>query len=166
VENVEDVATLEVDDPGRLAYVTQTTLSPDDVADIVEALSRRFPAIVGPHSADICYATQNRQDAVRAIARHCDVVLVIGSANSSNGARLVEVAARAGSRAELVEDELGLQLEWLRDSGTVGVTAAASTPPEIVDRVVATLGGLGPIAIEERSVRAEHVNFPLPQEVR
>jgi 4-hydroxy-3-methylbut-2-enyl diphosphate reductase len=166
VEDVEDVASLEVDDPGRLAYVTQTTLSADDVADMVEALSRRFPAIVGPHAADICYATQNRQDAVRAIAPDCDLVLVIGSANSSNGARLVEVATRAGSRAELVEDELDLQLDWLRESGTVGVTAAASTPPAIVDRVVATLGGLGPIAIEERSVRAEHVNFPLPQEVR
>ena len=166
VEDVRDVSALEVDDPGHLAYVTQTTLSPDDVADMVAALSRRFPAIVGPHAADICYATQNRQDAVRAVAGDCDVVLVIGSANSSNGARLVEVAARAGSHAELVEDEHHLRLDWFPGAGTIGVTAAASTPPVIVDRVVATLGGLGPIAVEERSVRAEHVNFPLPLEVR
>jgi 4-hydroxy-3-methylbut-2-enyl diphosphate reductase len=166
VEDVDDVAALEVDDPDRLAYVTQTTLSPDDVAGIVGALSDRFPAIAGPHAADICYATQNRQDAVRAIAGDCDLVLVIGSANSSNAARLVEVAVRCGSRAQLVEDERDLRLEWLRDASTVGITAAASTPPVLVDRVVATVGGLGPLDVQDRSLRAEHVNFPLPPEVR
>jgi 4-hydroxy-3-methylbut-2-enyl diphosphate reductase len=105
VEHPDDVEALHVEDPERVAYVTQTTLSSDDVVDLVGALSARFPAIVGPHAADICYATQNRQDAVRAIAGSCDLLLVVGSSNSSNSARLVEVAARAGSRAELIEDE-------------------------------------------------------------
>jgi 4-hydroxy-3-methylbut-2-enyl diphosphate reductase len=166
VENADDVAALDVHDPQRIAYVTQTTLSPDDVAGLVGLLSGRFPAIVGPHAADVCYATQNRQDAVRAMAADCDLLLVIGSRNSSNTLRLVEVASRAGCRAELIEDETELRLAWLRQTPTVGVTAGASAPPVLVDRVVAALGQLGPLDIEERSVRTEHVNFPLPLEVR
>jgi 4-hydroxy-3-methylbut-2-enyl diphosphate reductase len=166
IENYDDVAALEVADPDRLAYVTQTTLSPDDVAGLVSALSERFPAMVGPHAADVCYATQNRQDAVRAIAGACDLLLVIGSTNSSNTLRLVEVANRAGCRAELLEDASELRLEWLRGAATVGVTAGASAPPALVEQVVAALSGLGPIEIDERSVRTERVNFPLPLEVR
>ena len=166
VEGFEDIATLEVADAERLAYVTQTTLSPDDVAGLVGGLSERFPAIVGPHAADVCYATQNRQDAVRAMAHECDVLLVIGSSNSSNTARLAEVAARAGCRAELLEDETELDLSWFRGASTVGVTAGASAPPALVDRVVGALATLGPIEIEERTVRNEQVNFPLPVEVR
>jgi 4-hydroxy-3-methylbut-2-enyl diphosphate reductase len=162
----EDVARLEVGDPEKLAYITQTTLSPDDVAGVVSELSARYPAVVGPHAADICYATQNRQDAVSAIAAECDLVLVVGSSNSSNAARLVEVAERAGSRATLVEDERALCFDWLRDAATVGVTAAASTPPHLVERVVAAIASLGPAIVEERSTKAENVNFPLPVEVR
>jgi 4-hydroxy-3-methylbut-2-enyl diphosphate reductase len=166
VEDADDVAALQVDDPQRLAYVTQTTLSPDDVSGLVGLLSERFPAIVGPHAADVCYATQNRQDAVRAMAADCDLLLVIGSRNSSNTLRLAEVAARVGCQAKLIEDESELRLEWLRGATSVGVTAGASAPPVLVDHVVSALGRLGPLEIQERSVRAEHVNFPLPLEVR
>ncbi len=166
MEDAADVAALHVDDPQRLAYVTQTTLSPDDVSGLVGQLSERFPALVGPHAADVCYATQNRQDAVRAMAADCDLLLVIGSRNSSNTLRLAEVAARVGCRAELIEDESELRLEWLRGAASVGVTAGASAPPVLVDRVVGALGRLGPLEIQERAVRAEHVNFPLPLEVR
>ena len=162
----EDVERLEVADPDRLAYITQTTLSPDDVAGIVSELSARYPSIVGPHAADICYATQNRQDAVTAIAAECDLVLVIGSTNSSNAARLVEVAERAGTAAVLVEDDAALPLDRLAGAETVGVTAAASTPPHLVAAVVASLGALGPAAVEERPTKTENVNFPLPVEVR
>jgi 4-hydroxy-3-methylbut-2-enyl diphosphate reductase len=166
IEDLDDIAPLHVEDPSRLAYVTQTTLSPDDVASLVGGLSQRFPAIVGPHAADVCYATQNRQDAVRAIAADCDLVLVIGSANSSNSVRLVEVARRAGCRAELLEDESELRLDWLRGASTIGVTAGASAPPTLVAQVVEALAGLGPLEVEERTVRTERVNFPLPLEVR
>jgi 4-hydroxy-3-methylbut-2-enyl diphosphate reductase len=166
VEDAADIAALQVDDPQRLAYVTQTTLSPDDVAGLVGLLTERFPAIVGPYAADVCYATQNRQDAVRAMASECDLLLVIGSANSSNTLRLIEVAARDGCRAELLEDESELQLSWLRGASTVGVTAGASAPPVLVDRVVQALSQLGPLDIEERAVRSENVRFPLPLEVR
>ncbi len=166
VEHPADVAAIHVDDPERIAYVTQTTLSSDDVVDLVGALSDRFPAIVGPHAADICYATQNRQDAVRAIAGSCDLLLVVGSSNSSNSARLVEVAGRAGCGAELIEDESELRLEWLTAVSTIGLTAGASAPPVLIDRVLAALAGLGPLSITERAVRGEHVKFPLPVEVR
>jgi 4-hydroxy-3-methylbut-2-enyl diphosphate reductase len=166
IERPEDVVTLDVRDPERVAYITQTTLSPADVAGIVSELSDRFPSVTGPHAADICYATQNRQDAVAAMAAECDLVLVVGSNNSSNAARLVEVATRAGSRATLIEDETELDPALIAETETVGVTAAASTPPLLVTRVVAALGELGPIRVEERVLRTENVNFPLPQEVR
>jgi 4-hydroxy-3-methylbut-2-enyl diphosphate reductase len=164
IETPDDVATLAVDDPEKVAYITQTTLSSRDVAAVVDALSARFPSLVGPHSADICYATQNRQDAVVAMAEECDVILVVGSTNSSNAARLVEVSARMGCAAVLVEDETHLQsAPTLEHAQTVGITAAASTPPEIVARVVAALN---PSSVEERVLRTEQVNFPLPVEVR
>lgn len=164
LETPDDVAALDVDDPEKVAYITQTTLSPNDVAGVVAALSSRFPSLVGPHSADICYATQNRQEAVVAMAHECDVLLVVGSSNSSNAARLVEVSERAGCTAVLVEDETHLQpVTMLRSARTVGVTAAASTPPALVDRVVAALD---PSSVEERVLRTEQVNFPLPSEVR
>jgi 4-hydroxy-3-methylbut-2-en-1-yl diphosphate reductase len=161
-----DVERLEVRDPQKLAYLTQTTLSPSDVSSIVSKLSERFPAIVGPRAADICYATQNRQDAVLAIAPECDLVLVVGSSNSSNAARLIEVSQRAGCRAVLVEDETHLRMEWFRGVRTVGVTAAASSPPHLVDRVVQAVRGLGPTEVEARITRTENVTFPLPMEVR
>jgi 4-hydroxy-3-methylbut-2-enyl diphosphate reductase len=166
VSSPADVAGLQVDDPDRLAYVTQTTLSDDDVIGAIGALTERFPAIVGPHAADICYATQNRQDAIRALAPECDLVLVVGSANSSNSQRLVEVARRAGTPAYLIEDESGLDLAWLRGVATVGVTAGASAPPALVERTTAALASLGSLRVEERTVRTEHVNFPLPLEIR
>jgi 4-hydroxy-3-methylbut-2-en-1-yl diphosphate reductase len=166
IENEADVDALEVDDPDKLAYITQTTLAAGDVANLVGALSGRFPNIVGPHAADICYATQNRQEAVLAMAGECDLLAVIGSKNSSNTSRLVEVATKAGCRAVMVDDERDLKLEWLREARTIGVTAGASAPPVLVERLVDALGGLGPIEVEERAVRVENVNFPLPVEVR
>jgi 4-hydroxy-3-methylbut-2-en-1-yl diphosphate reductase len=132
----------------------------------VSKLSERFPAIVGPRAADICYATQNRQDAVLAIAPECDLVVVIGSSNSSNAARLIEVSERAGCRAVLIDDETHLRMEWFRAVRTVGVTAAASSPPQLVDRVVQAVRGLGPTEVEARVTRTENVTFPLPMEVR
>jgi 4-hydroxy-3-methylbut-2-en-1-yl diphosphate reductase len=161
-----DVERLDVRDPQKLAYITQTTLSPNDVSSIVSKLSERFPAIVGPRAADICYATQNRQDAVVALAPECELVLVVGSANSSNAARLVEVSERAGCRAVLIDDETQLRLEWFRSVRTVGITAAASSPPQLVDRVVQAVRGLGPTEVETRITRTENVVFPLPMEVR
>jgi 4-hydroxy-3-methylbut-2-en-1-yl diphosphate reductase len=166
VSTPEDAAAVDVADPARVAYVTQTTLALDDVADVVGVLRDRFPGLVGPAADDVCYATQNRQDAVRAIAGECDLLLVVGSQNSSNSQRLVEVAERAGCRAHLVDDEREIDLAWLAGAGTVGVTAGASAPSWIVDRVVATLGGLGPLDIQTRTVTAETVRFSLPEEVR
>jgi 4-hydroxy-3-methylbut-2-en-1-yl diphosphate reductase len=166
VTRPSDVDRLEVRDPKKLAYLTQTTLSPSDVSQIVSKLSERYPAIVGPRAADICYATQNRQDAVLAIAPECDLMLVVGSSNSSNAARLVEVSERAGCRAVLIDDETQLRVDWLRPARTVGVTAAASSPPHLVDRVVQAVRGLGATEVETRITRTENVTFPLPMEVR
>ncbi len=166
VTDRDDVAHLEVADPEKIAYITQTTLSPDDVAGIVAELSARYPAIVGPHAADICYATQNRQDALAAMAAECDLVLVVGSANSSNAARLVEVAQRCGAAAVLIEDESELALDLIGPARVVGITAAASTPPDLVERLVGTIAALGGATVEERRTSTENVNFPLPVEVR
>lgn len=162
----DDVAGLDVSDGSRVAYATQTTLSPADVAPTVEALRARFPGLVGPRASDICYATHNRQEAVSALAGHVELVLVVGSTGSSNSRRLVEVARRAGARAELVADETGLQLEWLAGAGTVAVTAGASTPEVLVHQVVDALGGLGPLRVDEQTGRHESVSFSLPPEVR
>jgi len=166
VENEADVAGIDADDPDRVAYLTQTTLALDEVSDVVASLRSRFPALVGQAGEDICYATQNRQDAVRALARDCDAVLVAGSANSSNSNRLVEVAERAGSAARLVDDESDLDLVWLAGAGTVGITAGASTPNAVVDRLVAALAALGPVDVTERRVTDESLRFALPKELR
>jgi 4-hydroxy-3-methylbut-2-en-1-yl diphosphate reductase len=166
VERVDDVELLEFSPDEPVAYLTQTTLATDETAEVLAALRARFPSIVGPSADDICYATQNRQDAVRALAHDCDLVLVVGSANSSNAARLVEVARREGCRAELIEDAGQLRLGWLFGAGTIGLSAGASAPDALVHEVVDALGALGPLEVEERRVTQETVRFSLPQQVR
>jgi 4-hydroxy-3-methylbut-2-en-1-yl diphosphate reductase len=166
VEVPEDVDRVQTTDATKVAYITQTTLAVDEAADTVAALRRRYPDLVGPHADDICYATQNRQDAVRAIAPECDLILVIGSRNSSNSNRLVEVARRAGTRAELLDDETELQHSWLVGAATIGITAGASAPELLVDRLVATIRSLGPVTVEQRLATTETVRFTLPPEVR
>ena len=163
VENVADVADLKVRDPRMLAYVTQTTLSVDDAAAIVSALKTRFPAIVGPKKDDICYATQNRQDAVKFMAPQCDVVIVVGSPNSSNSNRLREVAQLLDVPAYLVDNAEQIDPAWLVDRGRVGVTAGASAPELLVDAVIERLKSLGPMAVRTLDGAAEHVVFPLPR---
>ena len=163
VENVGDVARLDLRNAANLAFVTQTTLSVDDARDIVEALKVRFPGIVGPKRDDICYATQNRQDSVKNLARQCDVVIVVGSPNSSNSNRLREVAENQGVRAYMVDQADELRSEWLAGTKVVGVTAGASAPEILVRRVVEKLQGLGATSVEELSGIAEKVVFPLPK---
>ncbi|MGB7987799.1 MAG: 4-hydroxy-3-methylbut-2-enyl diphosphate reductase [Candidatus Methylophosphatis roskildensis] len=163
VENVADVADLQVRDPRMLAYVTQTTLSVDDAAAIVSALKTRFPAIVGPKKDDICYATQNRQDAVKFMAPQCDVVIVVGSPNSSNSNRLREVAQLLDVPAYLVDNAEQIDPAWLVDRGRVGVTAGASAPELLVDAVIGRLKSLGATSIRTLDGAAEHVVFPLPK---
>jgi 4-hydroxy-3-methylbut-2-enyl diphosphate reductase len=166
VTDPDEVDALEVADPDRVAYLTQTTLALDETTAVIERLRQRFPRIAGPRADDICYATQNRQEAVRALAPGCDVMIVIGSANSSNTNRLAEVARRAGCHAVLVEDASELDLGSLHGAHTVGLTAGASAPEELVDGVVAALGALGPVEVHERRVIDENVQFRLPVEVR
>ncbi|HEX6498642.1 MAG TPA: 4-hydroxy-3-methylbut-2-enyl diphosphate reductase [Micromonosporaceae bacterium] len=166
VETREDAERVEVDDPDRVSYLVQTTLAVDEVAGIVDTLRSRFPALAEPPSDDICYATTNRQHALRAIAAESDLVLVLGSVNSSNSRRLVEVAARAGTVAHLVDDVHAIDPRWLAGARTVGVTAGASAPPALVDDVVAALRGLGAGEVVERAATVEDVHFTLPKEVR
>jgi 4-hydroxy-3-methylbut-2-enyl diphosphate reductase len=166
VESVADAEALELPAGQRLAYITQTTLSVDETREIVDVLKRRFPRIEGPAKEDICYATSNRQDAVKALAGECDVLLVIGSTYSSNSRRLVEVAAREGCPAFLLDDETEIDPSWLAGARTVGVTAGASAPEVLVERVVEALAGLGPIEVQERHVVAESLQFTLPIELR
>lgn len=163
VETEADVATLKVRDAGNLAYVTQTTLSMDDAARIVAALKERFPSIIGPKKDDICYATQNRQDAVKVMAPRCDVVIVVGSTNSSNSNRLREVAENLGKRAYLVDAASQLQPDWLHGARTVGVTAGASAPEVLVQEVVSALKALGATRVKELDGITENVTFPLPK---
>ena len=163
VESVADVATLAVRDPARLAYVTQTTLSVDDAAAVVDALRARFPAIVGPKRDDICYATQNRQDAVKALVHEVDAVIVVGSPNSSNSNRLREVAANRGVPAWMVDRADELQPEWIAGRRRVGVTAGASAPDVLVRQVIARLKELGASGVTELAGAAEHVTFPMPK---
>ena len=165
VETLQDVARLAVGDPGRLCYVTQTTLSVDDAAQIVAALRARFPAIRGPKRDDICYATQNRQDAVKFMAPRCDVVIVVGSPNSSNSNRLREVAQKMGVEAYLVESAADLRPEWLAGRPRVGVTAGASAPELLVDQLIARLRQLGAASVRPLEGAAEHVVFTLPREL-
>jgi 4-hydroxy-3-methylbut-2-en-1-yl diphosphate reductase len=166
LERPEDVEALGLDQADRVAYLTQTTLSVDEVDEVVERLRRRFPTLVGPGSEDICYATSNRQAAVRTLARDADLMLVIGSGNSSNSKRLVEVAQREGCPARLIDDDAEIDPAWLRDVRTVALTAGASAPETIVDRVIAALRGLGPVEVEERHVVEESMQFTLPIELR
>ena len=163
VESIEDVDRLQVKDPRNLAFVTQTTLSVDDARAITEALRRRFPGIVGPRKDDICYATQNRQDAVKAMAAHCDVVIVLGSPNSSNSNRLREVAANLGVPAFMLDDAADLKLEWIEGKKVVGVTAGASAPEVLVQAVIARLMELGAGTVRELEGITEKVIFPLPK---
>jgi len=163
VETLDDVARLEVRDPGKLAYVTQTTLSVDDARTIVDALKRRFPAIRGPKKDDICYATQNRQDAVKIMAPQCDVVIVVGSRNSSNSNRLREVAEQAGAAAYMVDTAADLRPEWVAGRRRVGVTAGASAPEVLVQAVIARLGELGAREVRALEGIRENVVFSLPR---
>jgi 4-hydroxy-3-methylbut-2-enyl diphosphate reductase len=166
VEGVGDVERLPYAADTPVAYLTQTTLAVDETAEVVAALQHRFSGIVGPSANDICYASQNRQDAVRSLAGRCDLVLVVGSANSSNAARLVEVARREGCRAELIEDAGALDLRWLAGVATLGITAGASAPETLVQQLVGVLGGLGPTEVVEHRTVEETVHFSLPPQVR
>lgn len=162
VETVDDVLKLEVEDPAKLAFVSQTTLSVDDTSKVIEALRQRFPEIHGPRKDDICYATQNRQDAVKALAAECEVVLVVGSRNSSNSNRLREIAENCGSDAYLIDDEGDLDPSWVHNRQRVGVTAGASAPELLVEGVVAKLKSLGGEFSGNLVTSTENVVFSLP----
>ena len=165
VESEEDVSRLAVKNPANLAYVTQTTLSMDDAARIVAALRSRYPGIQGPKKDDICYATQNRQDAVKFMAPRCDVVIVVGSPNSSNSNRLREVAENLGRRAYLVDRAEEIRPEWIGEARTIGVTAGASAPEVLVRDVIATLQRMGAARVRELEGITESVTFPLPRSI-
>jgi 4-hydroxy-3-methylbut-2-enyl diphosphate reductase len=165
VEAVEDVARLRVHDPQSLSYVTQTTLSVDDAAAVVEALKARFPGIKGPKKDDICYATQNRQDAVKFMAPQCDLVIVVGSPNSSNSNRLREVAQGRGIEARMVESAEQLKAEWVAGKKRIGVTAGASAPEVLVDELIARLKALGAGSVRQLEGASESVVFTLPREL-
>ena len=166
VETAEDARKLELEEGRRLAYLTQTTLSLDDTADVVDALRERVPDLVGPPSADICYATQNRQDAVKRICDEATVVLVVGSRTSSNANRLVEVARSRGAEAHLIDADADLDPAWLEGHETVGLTAGASSPELLVERVVGRLAELGFDQREDVEIAREDVFFRLPAELR
>ncbi len=166
IENLEQVASLTVRDPAALSYVTQTTLSVDDTTTIIDALLARFPAISGPRKDDICYATQNRQDAVNQLALECDLVLVVGSSNSSNSNRLAELAERIGASAHLIDSADDIEPGWLEGRRAIGVTAGASAPEVLVRRVVERLQALGAEAPVEMQGRVESIIFSMPRELR
>ncbi len=166
VESTEDVEKLQVRDAQHLAYVTQTTLSMDDTAKVIDALRARFPAINGPRKDDICYATQNRQDAVKTLATQSDLVLVVGSPNSSNSNRLRELAERMGAKAYLIDGAEDLQADWLQGIGTVGITAGASAPEVLVKAVIQQLINWGAQPPQELPGREESVTFSIPKELR
>ena len=166
VEDEDDVARLSVRDPQRLAFVTQTTLSMDDTAKVIDALRARFPAIDGPRKDDICYATQNRQDAVKQLAAECDVVLVVGSPNSSNSNRLRELSERMGTPAYLIDGASEIQPGWLDSVGKIGVTAGASAPDVLVRQVIEHLHAQGATGAEELAGKEENIVFSVPKELR
>ena len=166
VENKEDVERLDVPTTAKLAYLTQTTLSVDDAQVIIDALRQRFPGIVGPSRDDICYATQNRQEAVKELVPQADIVLVLGSRNSSNSMRLTEIARDNGKRAYLIDNASEIAADWFSGDETVLVTAGASAPEEVVEECVAYLTTHFGASVESRTVREEHVSFPLPRELR
>lgn len=165
VSTAEDVPNVRVADPDRVAYVTQTTLSVDDTRDIIEALKKRFPKIVGPDVKDICYATQNRQQAVRDLAHQVDVLLVVGARNSSNSNRLREIGTEFGVPSYLIDDATALQDAWLDGIQTIGVTAGASAPEELVREVIDRLGEVRTVTVDEWDGVAEHMQFKLPREL-
>jgi 4-hydroxy-3-methylbut-2-en-1-yl diphosphate reductase len=165
VEDAAAAATVTPCDPARVRYAMQTTLAVDEAEEIAQVLRDRFPALAGPRREDICYATSNRQLAVRAAARDSDLVLVVGSANSSNSLRLVEVATREGVPARLIEDAGKIDLAWLPRVARIALTAGASAPPHLVDEVVECLTGLGPVRTREAEVAHEDIRFALPKEV-
>lgn len=166
IETEEDVDRLEVADPDRIAYISQTTLSVDETTAIIQRLRERFPNITGPRTDDICYATTNRQMAVRQMARHCDLVLVIGSRNSSNSNRLVEVARDHGAESHLIDNESQVREEWLEGKRVVGITSGASAPEELVKRLVEFFKARGTTDVEEFDVVQEDVRFMLPKDIR
>lgn len=166
VENQQDVLNLEVNDPRKLAYVTQTTLSMDDTALVIDALRQKFPDIQGPRKDDICYATQNRQDAVKQLAMESDLVLVVGSVASSNSNRLRELAERCGCEAYLIDGPGDIQPSWLKNKGAVGLTAGASAPEVLVKDVIARLVELGATPPQELDGVVETISFSLPRELR
>lgn len=166
VEDVEQALALEVNDPDHLSYVTQTTLSMDDTAAVIKALRSKFPNIEGPRKDDICYATQNRQDAVKTLAEQVDIVLVVGSPNSSNSNRLRELAERIGCRAYLIDSEEDIDSAWLSDNPKIGITAGASAPEVLVSAVIERLCELGASAPVELDGRPENITFSLPKELR
>ena len=166
VENVADAEAVEVNDPNRLAFITQTTLSVDDTAEMIEVLRRRFPMIHGPKKEDICYATTNRQQAVKAIAARCDAILVVGAPNSSNSQRLVEVARKLGcTKAMLVQRAADIDWARIEDVRTLGVTAGASAPQVLVDEVIAACRECYDVTVEVVTVTSENVRFKLPREL-
>jgi 4-hydroxy-3-methylbut-2-enyl diphosphate reductase len=166
VQNAGDVDDLEVPDPAKIAYITQTTLSVDETLEIIARLREKFPEIVGPKSDDICYATTNRQIAVKQLARECDLVLVIGSTNSSNSNRLVEVAREHGAASHLIDHEGQVQEEWLDGARVVGISSGASAPEELVQRLIEFFRARGTKQIEEFQVIREDVRFMLPKTIR
>ncbi len=166
VQTVQDAEELEVEDPSRIAYITQTTLSVDETAEIIEKLKERFPEITGPKTDDICYATTNRQRAVKELAKHCDLVLVIGSTNSSNSNRLVEVARELGCDSYLIDNHTQVEESWLEGMKTVGITSGASAPEELVESLVQFFRERGVEQVEELRVVDEDVRFMLPGKIR
>jgi len=166
IGSVEEIDGLDVPDPERVAYITQTTLSVDETLEIIAALRERYPAVIGPKKDDICYATQNRQNAVKELARDVDLVLVIGSRNSSNSNRLVDVTREMGVAAHLIDDEAGIDPAWLDGVETVGITSGASAPESLVTRVVEHFQALGTELVESHELVDEDVHFSLPVELR
>ncbi|AGB81001.1 MULTISPECIES: 4-hydroxy-3-methylbut-2-enyl diphosphate reductase [Serratia] len=166
VESPDDVWQLQVKNEDNLCFMTQTTLSVDDTSDVIDALRQRFPKIIGPRKDDICYATTNRQEAVRNLAGDADVVLVVGSKNSSNSNRLAELAQRVGKPAYLIDSAMDIQEQWLKDASNIGVTAGASAPDVLVQEVISRLKALGGKNVQEISGREENIVFEVPKELR
>ncbi|MCR0997067.1 4-hydroxy-3-methylbut-2-enyl diphosphate reductase [Serratia rubidaea] len=166
VESPDDVWKLQVKNEDNLCFMTQTTLSVDDTSDVIDALRQRFPKIIGPRKDDICYATTNRQEAVRNLAGDADVVLVVGSKNSSNSNRLAELAQRVGKPAYLIDSAMDIQEQWLKDASNIGVTAGASAPDVLVQEVISRLKALGGKDVQEISGREENIVFEVPKELR
>tara|TARA_R110002072_G_scaffold59158_5_gene150805 strand:+ start:83772 stop:84698 length:927 start_codon:yes stop_codon:yes gene_type:complete len=166
IETASDVKALELEDPGHVSFVTQTTLSVDDTAVVIGALKEKFPEIKGPRNDDICYATQNRQDAVKALAQECDLILVVGSANSSNSNRLRELGERLGVTSYLIDDETEIDSGWFENVRRVGLTSGASAPESLVERVIARLNCIEVATIENIITREENIEFSLPKALR